>query len=200
MKVVLASSNVGKIKEFNELLDSFHLEVVPQSSLGVTDADETGLTFVENALIKARHATEITGLPALADDSGLSVDALHGEPGIYSARYAGHPADAKANIDKLLKNLEAVPDDKRSASFHCVLVFMTDAHDPTPLICHGIWKGVILREPRGTEGFGYDPVFFVPSQKKTAAELSPTLKNSISHRGQAMLTLLKMLPEKIGLV
>jgi XTP/dITP diphosphohydrolase len=193
MRVVLASSNPGKIREFSEILKPFDIEIIPQSELGVKDADETGLSFVENALLKARHAAQITGLPALADDSGLAVDALSGAPGIYSARYAGEKANDQDNIDKLLKAMQDVPEQNRSASYHCLLVFMTHELDPTPIICDGKWSGKILREPRGTSGFGYDPIFFDVSENKTAAELSPEIKNKISHRGKALNYLLKSL-------
>jgi XTP/dITP diphosphohydrolase len=197
MKVVLASSNAGKIKEFKVLLQDFDIDLIPQSELGVSDVEETGLSFIENALIKARHAALVTGLPAIADDSGLAVDALDGAPGIYSARYAGEQAGAADNINKLLKALEKIPDEKRSASFHCILVFMSHPLDPTPLVCDGKWSGNILRRARGEDGFGYDPIFYVPTEKKTAAELSSALKNKISHRGIALQSLLKMLPDKI---
>jgi len=197
MKVVLASSNEGKIREFKEMLAPFHLEVVPQSELGVQDVPETGLTFIENALIKARHATRETGLPAIADDSGLVVAALNGAPGIYSARYAGKQSNAKENIKKLLTDLSNTSDDQRDAYFHCVLVFMQHEKDPTPLVCDGQWHGFILHELSGNNGFGYDPVFYVPDEKKTAAELPLDVKNKISHRGLALQLLLKALPEKL---
>lgn len=191
MKVVVASSNAGKIREFSEIFKPFHIEIVTQTSLGVKDADETGLSFVENALLKARHASQITGLPALADDSGLAVDALSGAPGIYSARYAGEQASDQDNIDKLLKALQDMPEKNRHASYHCVIVFMQHGLDPTPIICDGKWSGRILREPRGNFGFGYDPIFFDPSENKTAAELPPEIKNKISHRGKALQCLLR---------
>ncbi len=152
---------------------------------------------MRNALIKARHAALCTGLPAIADDSGLSVDALQGAPGIYSARFAGTPSDDKANIDKLLANLKDVPDDRRQASFHCVLAFLLHDKDPTPLICQGDWQGNILRHAQGNDGFGYDPVFYVPNEKRTAAELPLSEKNKISHRGKALHDLIKHFPEKI---
>lgn len=199
MKVVLASNNLGKIREFNELLTPFNITLIPQAELGVSDIPETGLTFIENALIKARHAAKCTGLAALADDSGLAVNALKGAPGIYSARYAGPKATAKDNIEKLLTALRDIPDAERHASFHCVLAFMADEHDPIPLVCDGQWSGMILRQPRGQEGFGYDPVFYLTEQEKTAAELSSVLKNKMSHRGIALQSLLKRLPEKICL-
>lgn len=193
MDVVFASSNLGKIRELEMLLKDFHLTLIPQTKLGVSDAVETGLTFIENALIKARHACKTTGLPALADDSGLAVNALQGAPGIYSARYAGPNADATANIKKLLLALRDVPAQKRQAAFHCVLVYMSHANDPTPFICHGIWHGSILQEPQGQGGFGYDPVFFVTSENKSAAELPEQTKNHLSHRGQALRQLMQLL-------
>jgi XTP/dITP diphosphohydrolase len=189
--IVLASSNVGKVREFNQLFADLHREVIPQSRYQVPDAEETGLTFVENAILKARNAAQHTQLPALADDSGLEVDALNGAPGIYSARYAGPGASDAANLEKLLDMLKGVPEEKRTARFQCVLVYMRHALDPTPLICQGTWEGRILTEPRGTSGFGYDPVFFVPTHGVSAAELSPEVKNTLSHRGQALRKLLE---------
>jgi XTP/dITP diphosphohydrolase len=197
MKVVLASNNAGKIRELNELLQNFHFDLIPQAELGVKEIEETGLTFIENALIKARHASLMTGLPAIADDSGLAVAALQGAPGIYSARYAGEKASASDNNKKLLSELADVPDDKRQACFHCVLVYMSHANDPIPLVCNGKWEGTILRAPRGTGGFGYNPIFYVPSEKKSVAELSSAIKNALSHRGMALQSLLKLLPEKL---
>jgi XTP/dITP diphosphohydrolase len=192
--IVLASSNAGKVREFNQLLGDLQLEVVPQSQFNVADADETGLTFVENAILKARNAAQHTGLPAIADDSGLEVDALHGAPGIYSARYAGPNASDTENLEKLLGMLKDVPEEKRGARFQCVLVYLRHALDPTPLICQGTWEGRILTAPRGTSGFGYDPVFFVPTHACTAAELPAETKNALSHRGQALRQLLAALP------
>jgi len=192
--IVLASSNAGKVREFNQLLGDLQLEVVPQSQFNVADADETGLTFVENAILKARNAAQHTGLPALADDSGLEVDALHGAPGIYSARYAGPNASDTENLEKLLGMLKDVPGEKRGARFQCVLVYLRHALDPTPLICQGTWEGRILTAPRGTSGFGYDPVFFVPTHACSAAELPAETKNALSHRGQALRQLLTALP------
>lgn len=194
MKIVLASNNAGKVKEFNALFAPLQLEIVPQSTLQVDEIEETGLTFVENAILKARHAARVTGLPALADDSGLVVPALLGAPGIYSARYAGKTATSKDNIQKLLLALRDMPEAHREAHFHCTLVFMLHAEDPNPLICEGDWAGRILHEPQGNDGFGYDPVFFVPTENKSAAELPLALKNKISHRGQALERLLKRLP------
>jgi len=184
--IVLASSNPGKLREFNQLLGGINIEVLPQSQFSVSDADETGLSFVENAIIKARHAAQHTKLPALADDSGLEVDALQGAPGIYSARYAGVGAKDADNFKKLLEQLKDVPEQNRSARFQCVVVYLRHALDPTPLICQGTWDGRILLEPRGSSGFGYDPVFFVLTHALSAAELSPDIKNSLSHRGQAL--------------
>ncbi|NPE54194.1 XTP/dITP diphosphatase [Dickeya dadantii] len=191
--VVLATGNAGKVRELAGLLADFGLDVVAQTALGVDSAEETGLTFIENAILKARHAARETGLPAIADDSGLAVDALGGAPGIYSARYAGEDASDRQNLDKLLAALDNVPDEQRQASFHCVLVYLRHADDPTPLVCHGSWQGVIARTPVGAGGFGYDPVFFVPSIGKTAAELSREEKNALSHRGQALRQLLDAL-------
>lgn len=190
MKLVLASSNPGKLQELRELLAGDGIELLAQSDLGVGDADETGGTFVENALLKARHATRITGLPALADDSGICVDALKGAPGLYSARYAGEHGNASRNIDKLLDVLRDTPDDRRTAHFYCVLVLLRHAEDPQPLIVEGQWNGRILHQRRGSGGHGYDPVFFDPLYGQSAAEMEPDLKNRLSHRGQA-LTLLK---------
>ena len=192
-KVVLATGNAGKVRELASLLEDFGLEIVAQTDLGVDSAEETGLTFIENAILKARHAAQITGLPAIADDSGIAVDALGGAPGIYSARYSGEGASDQQNLEKLLVALQGVPDDKRQAQFHCVLVYMRHAADPTPIVCHGSWPGVITREPAGNGGFGYDPIFFVPSEGKTAAELSREEKSAISHRGRALKLLLEAL-------
>lgn len=197
MKVVFASSNAGKIKELNALLKEFDLNIIPQTELNVSDIPETGLTFVENALIKARHACRETGLPAIADDSGLEVLALNGRPGIYSARYAGEKASSQDNIHKLLDELKNVSTENRTARFHCVLVYLSHAEDPTPLICHGSWQGMILKTPRGEKGFGYDPVFFDPEQDCSAAELPLEIKNKISHRGKALHLLMSQLPEKL---
>lgn len=196
-KIVLASHNAGKIKEFGALFAPFNITLIPQAELNIPEAEETGLTFIENAILKARHAAALSGLPALADDSGLAVKALHGAPGIYSARYAGKGAGSHENIQKLLKAMETTPDDQRQAAFHCVLAFLTHADDPAPLIADGLWQGSILRAPRGSAGFGYDPVFFVPSEHKTAAELSEQRKSDISHRGQASKTLFTHLSEKL---
>ncbi len=186
MKLVLASSNKGKLEELRQLLADADVELVAQSELGVGDAEETGLGFVENALLKARHAAALTGLPALADDSGICVDVLGGAPGIYSARYAGEHGNAQANIDKLLRELGDVDDARRDAHFYCVLVLVRHAHDPQPLIAEGQWNGTILRARRGSGGHGYDPVFFDPQHAQSAAEMPAQLKNSLSHRGKAL--------------
>ncbi|MBA0205647.1 XTP/dITP diphosphatase [Pectobacterium aroidearum] len=192
-KVVLATGNPGKVRELASLLADFGLDIVAQTELGVDSAEETGLTFIENAILKARHAAQITGLPAIADDSGLAVDALGGAPGIYSARYAGADASDQQNLDKLLLTLKDVPDEQRRASFHCVLVYLRHAEDPTPIVCHGSWQGVLTHEAAGSGGFGYDPIFFVPELGKTAAELTREKKNAQSHRGQALRLLLDAL-------
>lgn len=192
-KIVLATGNKGKVSELAAMLAPFALEVIPQTALGVSDADETGLTFVENAILKARHAAKSTGLPAIADDSGLAVAALAGAPGIYSARYAGPNCSDAQNIAKLLEALNAVPTTERQAAFHCVLVYLRHAEDPTPLICHGSWMGEIALSASGQGGFGYDPVFYVPALAKTAAELTAAEKQQLSHRGQALRQLLKQL-------
>lgn len=191
-KIVLASNNKGKVREFGELLAGQHIQVLPQAEFSIPDADETGLTFVENAIIKARHAAQLSGLPAIADDSGLEVDVLDGRPGIYSARYADGQGDA-ANNAKLLAELKDVPAEKRTARFQCVMVFMRHAADPTPIIAQGTWEGQILTELRGAGGFGYDPLFFVPEKGVTAAELDADSKNALSHRGQALRKLIAAL-------
>ncbi|WP_417226778.1 RdgB/HAM1 family non-canonical purine NTP pyrophosphatase [Amphritea sp.] len=193
-QIVLASGNKGKLKEFNQVLGDLGVEVVPQSQFNVPDADETGLSFVENAIIKARHACQLTGLPALADDSGLEVDALNGAPGIYSARFAGLGASDADNNQKLLQQLEGTSPEQRSARFRCVLVFMRHAEDPTPLICQGSWEGQILPLPQGDNGFGYDPLFLVPGLDIASAQLPPEQKNKISHRGQAVQQLIQLIP------
>ena len=185
-RVVLASGNAGKVREINQMLAGLDLEVVPQTEYGVPEIEETGLTFVENAILKARNAAEHTGLPAIADDSGIEIDALNGAPGIYSARYAGVGAGDRANNDKLLAALAAVPDAQRTARFQCLMVYMAHAADATPIICQGTWEGRILRAPRGANGFGYDPLFYVPTHDCSSAELPPEIKNQLSHRGQAL--------------
>ncbi len=192
-RIILASSNAGKVREFNELLAGSDIEVVPQTAYGVPDIEETGLTFVENAILKARNAAQHTGLPAIADDSGLEVDALDGAPGIYSARYAGVAASDEANLQKLLEALKDTPDEARSARFQCLMVYMRHGTDPTPRIVQGTWEGAILRTPRGDNGFGYDPVFHLPELDCSSAELAPEVKNRLSHRGQALRQLITLL-------
>ena len=188
MKLVLASGNAGKLAELRDLLgDRFILHA--QSEFGVGDADETGLSFIENAILKARHAARATGLPALGDDSGLCVDALHGAPGLYSARYAGTHGDSDANIDKLLREIDGIEDPARTARFVCVLALVRHAEDPMPLVAEGSWEGRVLRARRGGNGFGYDPVFFSPLHGCSAAELPADVKNRDSHRGQALAAL-----------
>ncbi|MBU2568877.1 MAG: RdgB/HAM1 family non-canonical purine NTP pyrophosphatase [Gammaproteobacteria bacterium] len=182
--VVLASGNPGKIREIQAILAGH--PIVPQSQFQIAEADETGKTFVENALLKARNAAFHSGLPAIADDSGLAVDYLHGAPGVISARYAGSDASDQDNVDKLLKELSGVPFEQRTARFICVIVFIEHAQDPCPVIAQGTWEGRILDEPVGDNGFGYDPVFWVPEYECASAQLAPEVKNAISHRGKAL--------------
>ncbi len=184
--LVLASNNKGKVREFNTLLSDVGFEVFPQGHFNIPSVEETGLTFVENAILKARAACQATNLPALADDSGIEIDALNGAPGIYSARFAGEQATDEQNNQLLLEKLKEIPKEQRTARYQCVLVYMRHALDPTPLICQGTWEGTILFEPRGNNGFGYDPLFYVAEHNCSAAELSPEIKNTLSHRGQAL--------------
>lgn len=192
-RVVLASHNAGKLVELRELLAGRGIEVLAQAAFGIGEVEESGLTFIENALIKARHAARRAGLPALADDSGLCVDALAGAPGLHTARYAGTAGDAQANIDKLLETMAKVPDGQRHAHFHCTVVLLRHPQDPAPLVGEGRWCGQILRVRRGDGGFGYDPVFLDPASGRSAAELSRREKAAISHRGKALAQLLTML-------
>jgi len=192
-KIVLASNNPGKVREIGQLLAGLDIEVMPQSDFNIPEIEETGLTFVENAILKARNAAELSNLPALADDSGIEVDALNGAPGIYSARFAGVGASDAQNLDKLLNELQALDGPVRSARFQCLMVLMTHATDPTPLICQGTWEGEIIDTPKGNNGFGYDPVFYVASEQCTSAELPAEKKNALSHRGQALNCVLKKL-------
>lgn len=194
-KIVLASNNAGKVREINQLLASERIQVAPQRDFNIPDAVEDGLSFVENAIKKARHAASLSGLPAIADDSGIEVDALNGAPGIYSARFAGAGASDEANLQKLLADLAEVPDERRTARFQCLMVYMRHAEDPTPLICQGTWEGRILFEPRGENGFGYDPIFYVPTHDCSSAELPSEVKNRLSHRGQALQKLLQALSQ-----
>jgi XTP/dITP diphosphohydrolase len=185
-RLVLATGNAGKLREMRAILAPWGVDVRPQSEFTRAAADETGLSFVENALLKARFAAEVSGLPAIADDSGLEVDALHGAPGIYSARYAGPGADDAANNDRLLRDLETVPDAERTARYRCAMVYLRWALDPAPLVCQASWEGRIGRLPRGRGGFGYDPLFLVGDGPQTAAELEAAHKNEVSHRGRAL--------------
>lgn len=185
-KIVLASNNAGKIREIMGLLEGRNIEILPQSAFIAAEVEETGLTFIENAIIKARHAASCSGLSAIADDSGLEVDALNGAPGVFSARYAGIGASDQANNEKLLLELAGIPDERRTARFRCVMVYLRHAGDPSPLIGQGVWEGRILHEPSGASGFGYDPLFFAPGTGCAAAELSPAEKNRLSHRGKAL--------------
>lgn len=190
---MLATGNQGKVKELANLLSPYEINIKPQSEFNVSDADETGTTFIENAIIKARHAAKITGLPAIADDSGLEVDALNGAPGIYSARYAGENANDALNNAKLLA--EMAEKTNRSARFHCVLVYMKHHLDPTPIVCHGVWEGKILTTAQGEQGFGYDPLFWLEQQQMTSAQLPRDVKNQLSHRGQALQQLIQHLAQ-----
>jgi len=192
-RIVLASNNAGKVREINQLLENSGIEVLPQEQFDIEDAVEDGLTFVENAIIKARHAANLSGLPAIADDSGIEVDALNGAPGIYSARFAGEGSSDEENLLKLLREMQDIPEEQRGARFQCLMVYMRHAEDPTPIICQGTWEGRILTAPQGENGFGYDPVFFVPEQQCSSAELDAATKNSLSHRGKALQQLIKRL-------
>jgi XTP/dITP diphosphohydrolase len=191
--IVLATGNPGKVRELQELLADFDYEIRPQSDYATPEAIEDGLGFVENALIKARNASRHTGLPAIADDSGIAVDALNGAPGIYSARYAGTGASDEQNLQLLLDNMKDVEDPERAARFICLMVYVRHAEDPTPIICEGVWEGKLLHEPRGENGFGYDPVFFVAEKNCTSAQLAADEKNSMSHRGKALQCLVQRL-------
>ena len=192
-KIVIASSNKGKIKEFQSYFDSFGLILIPQKEMGVSDIEETGKTYVENSILKARHASKVTGLPAIADDSGLSVEYLDGQPGIYSARFSGPGSDDKKNRDLLLKKLEGVPFEERHAAYHAVITLLHHHDDPTPYIAHGIWHGIIAKEEKGEFGFGYDSLFIVPDLRCHAAELDVETKQNYSHRGIALRKLTKYL-------
>lgn len=191
--IVLASSNAGKVREINALLAAEEIHIIPQNALGVPEAAETGLSFVENAILKARNAAAHSGLAAIADDSGIEVDALAGAPGIYSARYAGSGASDLDNLNKLIEVIREVPPEQRTARFQCLMVYLRHAEDPTPVICQGTWEGLLLDTPRGDHGFGYDPIFLVPSEGCTSAELDPAAKNRLSHRGQALSKLVRFL-------
>lgn len=192
-KIVLASNNAGKVREINQLLSDQQIQVVPQKEFGIGDIEETGLTFVENAILKARNAAKESGLAAIADDSGLEVDALKGAPGIYSARFAGSDCNDQDNNIKLLESLKDIPEQERTARFQCVMIYLRHGEDPTPIICQGTWEGRILQTPSGENGFGYDPLFFVPERNCSSAELPAATKNQLSHRGQALRKLLAAL-------
>lgn len=194
-KIVLATGNKKKVEEINALLAEMNYRVIPQNEFNVDSVPETGTTFVENAIIKARHAAEVTGLPAIADDSGIEVDALLGQPGVYSARYSGEDATDASNLQKLLADMQGVPAVLRTARYWCVLVYMRHAKDPTPVICQASWEGTLATEPKGQNGFGYDPIFIVPDMECTAAELEPATKNHLSHRGQALTMLVQALKD-----
>lgn len=192
-KILLASNNPGKIREIQSLLSGLAFEIIPQGLFFKEEAEETGQTFLENALLKARHAAKLSGMPAIADDSGLEVDALNGAPGVYSARYAGPNATDEANNAKLLKEMENIDEDRRTARFRCAMVYVRHAEDTNPIIAEAAWEGTILRAIKGNNGFGYDPLFYVPSHACASAELSPDVKNSLSHRGQALKALVAKL-------
>ncbi|GLS89654.1 non-canonical purine NTP pyrophosphatase [Psychromonas marina] len=195
---VLATGNKGKVKEMSELLNSFSIDVLPQSHFDVSEVAETGTTFVENAIIKARHAAKVTGLPAIADDSGLEVDFLSGQPGIYSSRFAGENATDQDNIDLLLSRLKGVGEAQRNARFQCVLVYMRHELDPTPIICQGTWEGTITDKENGENGFGYDPIFWVESDQCSSAQLTKQRKSELSHRGKALTLLVEKLKVQLG--
>ena len=197
-ELVLASDNRGKLNELTALLSDSDFSVVGQGTLGVTPAEETGATFVENAILKARNAALQTGRPAIADDSGLEVNALNGAPGVYSARFAGDHASDSDNVTKLLSRLEKIPWEDRNARFRCLMVYLRRADDPAPLICEGTWSGVVTKAPSGQNGFGYDPVFWVPDEGCTAAELDSERKNGLSHRARALRMLMERLKESAG--
>ncbi len=194
-KIVLASGNAGKVREIAQLLEGLSLKVLPQSEFNVPEIEEIGLTFIENAILKARNAAHHTGLPVIADDSGIAVDVLQGRPGIYSARFAGVGASDEDNLLKLIDMIKPFPEDQRTARFICSMVYLRHEHDPMPIIAQGVWEGQLVTDPKGENGFGYDPVFYVASQQCTSAELPPEVKNKLSHRGQALMQLLGKLKE-----
>jgi XTP/dITP diphosphohydrolase len=196
VRVVLASSNAGKLRELASLLAPFGFDLVPQNVLGVDSPPETGQTFADNALLKARHAASITKLPALADDSGIEVDALGGRPGVFSARYAGESASDADNLHKILAELHDIPAEKRTARYHCVIAYVNASTDPAPILADGTWEGTLLSAPKGLGGFGYDPIFVPAGFDRTAAELTPEEKNLLSHRGQALRALVAQLARR----
>ena len=197
IQIVLATSNPGKIEEIRAMTQDLPIEWVLQTDLNIPDIEETGKTFIENAILKARHAAKLSGLPALADDSGLVIDALNGAPGIFSARYAGKNATAAERNQKILNEMHQVPENEREASYHCILALVEYENDPVPMICHGIWEGSILTAPRGKNGFGYDPIFYVPTHRCSAAELSTAEKNRISHRAQVVEQLIEVFEDSV---
>ena len=197
-QIVLATGNKAKCAEFNKMLELTDIEIIPQSRFNVPTPEETGTTFVENAIIKARNAAKYSGLPAIADDSGIEVDCLNGRPGVYSSRYSGEHATDEENLNKLIEEVSAFPENQRTARYWCVLVFMKSEFDPTPVSCQRSWEGKIILEKKGKNGFGYDPSFLIPLLGQTAAEISPELKNKLSHRGQAMHDMLDVLLKKFG--
>jgi XTP/dITP diphosphohydrolase len=192
-KIVFASGNAGKVREVGQLLDGLSIDVLPQSEFNVPEIEETGLTFIENAILKARNAAHHTGLPAIADDSGIAVDVLQGRPGIYSARFAGVGASDEENLEKLISMVKSFAEEERTARFICSMVYIRHEKDPIPLVAEGVWEGQLLLEPKGQDGFGYDPIFYVSSEQCTSAELPPEIKNKLSHRGQALRKLLVQL-------
>jgi len=192
-KIVFASSNAGKVREVDQLLEGLNVEVVPLSEFNVPEIEETGLTFLENSIIKARNAAHHAGLPAIADDSGIAVDLLQGRPGIYSARFAGVGASDEDNLKKLIEMIKPFPEEQRTARFICSMVYLRHENDPTPIIAQGVWEGQLVIDPKGENGFGYDPIFYVSSQQCTSAELTSEIKNTLSHRGQALRKLLEKL-------
>jgi XTP/dITP diphosphohydrolase len=195
-KIILASNNVGKLCEFKNLFSEININIIPQSEFNVEDAVEDGLSFVENAIIKARHAAKVTKHAAIADDSGVEIDALNGEPGIYSARFSGTHGDDQGHNQLVLKKMSGIAYEQRSARFQCVLAYMRHENDPTPLVCQASWEGFILEDARGEDGFGYDPLFYVPEHNCSSAQLPKELKNKISHRAKALQILLAALTEK----
>ena len=192
-KIVFASGNAGKVREIAQLLDGLDIDVLPQSEFDVPEIEETGLTFLENSILKARNAAKHTGLPSIADDSGIAVDVLQGHPGIYSARFAGPGASDEDNLLKLIDMIKPFPEEQRTARFICSMVYLRHKDDPVPIIAQGVWEGQLVTNPKGENGFGYDPVFYVASQQCTSAELPPEVKNKLSHRGQALMQLLEKL-------
>lgn len=192
-KIVFASGNVGKVREVSQLLNDLSIDVLPQSKFNVPEIEETGLTFIENAILKARNAAHHAGLPAIADDSGIAVDVLHGRPGIYSARFAGIGASDEDNLKKLIEMIKPFPEEQRTARFICSMVYLRHKDDPVPIIAQGVWEGQLVIDPKGENGFGYDPIFYVSSQQCTSAELTSEIKNTLSHRGQALRKLLEKL-------